>query len=131
MSTVSPRPADPAVRMALIEAGARMLAEHARPTIRRLAAEVGTSTMAVYTHFGSMDQLLGEVRRAGFSRLAAHMATVPHTRDPVSDLALLGGAYCINAMTNPAMYRVMFLESTLDDADADVGVDTFMPVVQG
>ena len=59
--------------MSLIEAAARVLAEEGRPavTARRLAAEVGASTMAVYTHFGSMDELLVRMCRDGFARFGA------------------------------------------------------------
>ena len=54
LSTVSPRTADPALRVTLIETAARLIAEHGTDalTLRRLASEVGASTMAIYTHFG-------------------------------------------------------------------------------
>ena len=129
MSTVSPRPADPRVRTALIEAAARLLADHEALTIRRLAAEVGTSTMAVYTHFGSMDDLRHEVRREGFARLAAHMAGVSPTNDPVADISALGWAYVANGLVNPNLYRVMFLEAAVDVDEHAVGDATFLPVV--
>jgi AcrR family transcriptional regulator len=128
---MSPRLADPDVRSALIDAAARLLAEHEPLTIRRLAGEVGTSTMAVYTHFGGMDELLAEVRREGFRRLAAHLEAVPPTTDPVADLLSLGWAYCTNAVTNPDLYRVMFLETTVDLEEAAFGAATFLPVVAG
>ena len=56
--------------MSLIEAGARVLAEEGRPavTARRLATEAGTSTMAVYTHFGSMEELFVQMCQEGFAR---------------------------------------------------------------
>lgn len=126
---MSPRPADPAVRVALIEAAARVLAERQQLTLRRVASEVGVSTMAVYTHFGSMDDLRREVRREGFERLAAHMAAVPQTTDPVADLVALGWAYCLNALESPDLYRVMFMETTVDTAEAVSSAATFLPVV--
>jgi AcrR family transcriptional regulator len=105
-----PRTADPATRDALIEAAAHLLTEHGVEglTLRRLTAEVGTSTMAVYTHFGSMDEVVREVRREGFARLAAHLDAVEATDDPISDLAVLGIAYLANAAENPHLYRAMF-----------------------
>src|SRR3954468_5048474 len=106
MSIVSPKPADPRVRSALIESAAQLLADHQPLTIRRLAADVGTSTMAVYTHFGSMDDLRRGGCREGFARLAAHLAAVTPTSDPVADLGALGWAYCVNGLTNPNLYRV-------------------------
>ena len=98
-------------------------------TVRRLAAQVGTSTMAVYTHFGSMDELRREVRREGFERLARHLAAVRATADPLSDLAALGWAYCLNALRNPDLYRAMFMETTVDTAEAASNVATFLPTV--
>ncbi len=129
MSRVSPKAADPKIRSALIDTAARLLAQHEPLTIRRLAADVGTSTMAVYTHFGGMQDLLRQVRREGFARLASHMTVVEQTRDPVADTTSLGWAYCVNALANPNLYRAMFLEAPLDPEDAELGTATFLPVV--
>jgi AcrR family transcriptional regulator len=130
MSMMSPKMADPGIRIALIEAAARLLARHEPLTVRGLAAQVGSSTMAVYTHFGSMDDLRRAVRQEGFARLSEHLAAVRPTRDPVADLASIGWAYCANALANPNLYRVMFLETPLDPEDAGVGAATFLPVVE-
>lgn len=75
---------------------------------RRLAARAGTSTMAVYTHFGGMRQLVEAVAREGFARFARLLAEVPETADPVADLLQLGVAYRDHAVANPQLYRVMF-----------------------
>jgi AcrR family transcriptional regulator len=128
---MSPRSADPALRTALVERAARLIAEEgaAGLTLRRLAREVGTSTMVVYTHFGGMDELRQEVRREGFSRLAEHLDGVVPSRDPVFDLGLLGWAYCRNALTNPNLYRVMFMELT-EPGGPVIGYDTFETLVK-
>ena len=123
------RSPDPTVRAALLERAAHLLAERQPVTLRGLAAEVGTSTMAIYTHFGSMEQLFREVRREGFERLADHLAHVPTTNDPVADLVALGWAYCLNAVANPDMYRVMFLDTSADLDEAAFGATTFLPVI--
>ncbi len=130
---MSPRPADPAVRTALIDAASRLIADDGgrQLTLRRVAEEVGASTMSVYTHFGGMDELRREVRREGFARLAAHLAELRASRDPVADLTLIGWAYYRSATTNPSLYRVMFMEQPLDEADAAVGQDTFESLVEG
>lgn len=131
LSTVSPRTADPALRMALVESAARLLAEEGAGglTLRRLAKEVGTSTMAVYTHFGGMDELRHEVRREGFNRLAEHLDAVVPSHDPIFDLGLLGWAYCRNALTNPNLYRVMFME-VAEPGRPLIGYDTFETLVK-
>lgn len=128
---MSPRLADPGVRAALIEAAARLVAEHGRDglTIRRLAALVGTSTMAVYTHFGGMDDLLREMRKEGFARLEGYMRSVRRTRDPVADLSALGWGYCVFAMENPHLYRVIFNEIDTDPEVAACGLASFEPVI--
>jgi AcrR family transcriptional regulator len=126
---MSPRTADPAVREALIEAAAGLIARHEALTTRRLAAEVGTSTMAVYTHFGSLDEVRRAVRRVGFDRLRANMERVRETDDPVADVGVLGWGYCANAIHNPNLYRAMFMEAPLDEQDAGAGLDTFERLV--
>jgi AcrR family transcriptional regulator len=107
---VTERRADPAVRVRLLEGAARLLAEEGPSalTLRRVATEADTSTMAVYTHFGSMADLADAVVAEGFSRLAALLAEVPRTDDAITDLAGLARAYLVNARQNPHLYAVMF-----------------------
>ncbi|MEJ7584383.1 MAG: TetR/AcrR family transcriptional regulator [Acidimicrobiales bacterium] len=107
---MSPRKADPAVREALSEAAARLLAEEgpAALTTRRLGAEIGASTTAVYTHFGSKDEIVRSMVVEGFSRLARQLSRVKVTDDPVLDGCNLGWAYRRHALANPHLYAVMF-----------------------
>jgi AcrR family transcriptional regulator len=102
----------PGTRSLLIEAGARLLAEHGPDalTTRRLAGEIGASTMAVYTHFGSMDDLRGAIRDAGYAQLERVWGAVSRTRDPVADLTVSGTSYVGFALANPNLYRAMFFE---------------------
>src|SRR5258708_29979814 len=108
LSTMSPRTADPALRMALVESAAKLIAEEGSGglTLRRLAKQVGTSTMAIYTHFGGMDELRQEVRREGFRRLAQHLHAVVPSRDPVFDLGLVGLGCCNNPLIHHQLYWV-------------------------
>ena len=131
LSTMSPRAADPAVRMALLETAARIIATEGlgKLTLRRLAHEVGTSTMAIYTHFGGMTELRREIRREGFARLGAREAAVGTTGDPVADVWALGMAYYGNAIENPNLYQAMFMDGPVDEADADAGLETFGQLV--
>lgn len=109
------RTPDPDVRARLIEAAARLLADEgpAALSTRRLAAEVGASTMAVYTHFGGLPELVRAVVQEGFARLAEHLSAVPTTDEPLADLAALGEAYRANALDNPQLYAVMFGSASL------------------
>jgi AcrR family transcriptional regulator len=103
------------MRRRLLETAARLLDDEgpAALSTRRLAAELGTSTMAVYTHFGGLPQLVQAVANEGFSRLAAHLCDVPETDDPLGDLAELGVAYRANALENRHLYAVMFGSASL------------------
>lgn len=109
---MSPRSADPAIRTALIDAAARILATDGPSALstRRLAAQVGASTMAVYTHFGSMDQVRQAVRQDGFARLGAELDALAHTDDPVTDLTADALGYLDFGLANPELYRAMFVD---------------------
>jgi AcrR family transcriptional regulator len=124
---MSPKTADPKMRMALLETAAELIAAEgpSQLSLRKLAQAVGTSTMAVYTHFGGMDELRREVRREGFNRLRDHLSAVAQTDDPVADIGQLGAAYYVNAVTNPNLYRAMFMEPPVGPDDGDTGIDTF------
>jgi AcrR family transcriptional regulator len=125
-----PKSPDPQVRTALIDTAALLLGQGPEVlTTRRLAEQVGTSTMAVYTHFRGMDDLRKAVRKEGFDRLAAHLEAVGPTDDPVADVAASGGAYLFNAITNAHLYRFMFMEAI--DEDDDIGDSTFERLVAG
>jgi AcrR family transcriptional regulator len=115
MSRVSPRQADPNLGSNLIEAAARLLAEEGPFALstRRLAAAVGTSTTAVYTRFGGMDDLVRAMVHEGFARLNARMTSVGSTDDAVADVAALGTAYRLNALEHRNLYQAMFGGSAL------------------
>ncbi|MEU5002029.1 TetR/AcrR family transcriptional regulator [Streptomyces sp. NPDC021622] len=102
------RTKDPTVRSLLLDRAAHMLRTRQPVTLRTLVAGTGVSTMAVYTYFGGMDGLWKALRQEGFTRLAAQLAAVKMSADPVRDLAALGAAYLANALENPDLYRVMF-----------------------
>lgn len=75
---------------------------------RRLAGEIGASTMAVYTHFGALPALVEAVVRDGLLRFADHVRAVPETEDPVADLMARGMAFGEWALQNPQLYRLMY-----------------------
>ncbi|MBG0815543.1 TetR/AcrR family transcriptional regulator [Planomonospora sp. ID82291] len=113
------RTKDPTVRSLLLERAAQMLRARRPVTLRTLVAGTGVSTMAVYTYFGGMDGLWRSLRQEGFTRLAAKLAAVPVSADPVRDLTALAAAYLANALENPDLYRVMFdADFELEDAEA-------------
>lgn len=107
---MSPRAADPELGGKLIETAARLLAEQGplALTTRRLATEVGTSTMAVYTRFGGMDDLVRAVVHEGFRHLGERMSAVGTCEDPITDVMRLGMAYRANAHEHSHLYTAMF-----------------------
>jgi len=94
----------------LLEA-ARRAVEESGPEVlraRALTAAVGTSTQAIYTHFGGMPGLFEAIVADGFARFAAHVAEVPESEDTVADFFAKGLAYSEWALTHPQLYRLMF-----------------------
>jgi hypothetical protein len=56
---------------------------------------------------------------------------VQQTDDALADLARLCLAYYENATTDPDLYRVVFMEQPLDEADAVIGSESFQVLVAG
>ncbi|WP_312875004.1 TetR/AcrR family transcriptional regulator [Actinomadura litoris] len=136
-ATVSPRRPDPRLTTRLIDIGARLLAQGGPGALstRRLAAEAGCSTMAVYTHFGGMSGLVRGMVHEGFARLQRAFSGVVDSADPVADMALIGRVYRDNARTNPYLYAIMFGTATpagfsLTDQDRQYGRFTLARVVE-
>lgn len=110
-----PRPKihDDQLRVRLLDrAGELLSAEgpHAL-NLRRLAADVGTSTTAVYTLFGGKPALLRALYREAFDRLGERLAAVPRTEDLTHDLLRLAWAYRECALADPQLYSIMFTRS--------------------
>jgi AcrR family transcriptional regulator len=87
---------------------------------RRVAGAAGTSTMAVYTHFGGMRGLIAEVAEEGLRQFDAAL-TVPQTADPVADLFAIRDAYRRYAIERPHMYRLMFGSTSAHGINAPAG----------
>lgn len=98
------------MRAQLIEAAVRLLADEGPQSLqaRRLAREIGTSTMAVYHYFGGVPQLLRGVAEDGFRRLTRRLDTLPTTEDPVADLLRQALTYRGFARENPHLHDLMF-----------------------
>lgn len=105
-----PRIHDEDTRAALLEAAGQLLATDGPSalSLRRLAHEVGASTQAIYTLFGSKDGLVRALHRTGFATLDRHLAAVEPTGAPVDDLGALALAYRAAALAQPHLYGVMF-----------------------
>src|SRR5690625_612632 len=121
-----PRVHDDALRHRLRSRAAEIISVDGQRalSLRGLAADVGTSTAAVYTLFGGKKGLLAAVYRDAFGRLAARMSEVDSSDDPIDDIIWLGLAYRQAAVDDPAGYQVVFGggmgpdDVTKQDADA-------------
>lgn len=144
MATVTSQP-ERSVRDDLLNAALALLAEHGPDALqtRKIAAAAGTSTMAVYTHFGGMPQLIAAIAEEGLRRFDAAL-TIAETDDPVADLLATGIAYRSFAIERPHLYRLMFGSTsahginapaqnmlTLTLAEIDVHFPSFAHVVRG
>jgi AcrR family transcriptional regulator len=98
------------VREQLVEAGMRVVERDGLPALsaRKLAAETGTSTMAVYTHFGGMNGVVDAIAREAFVRFTRALTEVEQTDDPVADFVVMGWRYREFALANPQRYQMMF-----------------------
>jgi AcrR family transcriptional regulator len=75
-------------------------------SIRRLADEVGTTTRAVYSLFGSKEGLLVALAARGFDILRANVDAQRLTSSPQADLAKAGFAFRAFSTEHPALFRL-------------------------
>jgi AcrR family transcriptional regulator len=110
------------VRDEMLHAAVGLLDEQGPDALqtRRVAGAAGTSTMAVYTHFGGMRGLIAEVAEEGLRQFDAAL-TVPETDDPVADLFAVGAAYRRYAIERPHIYRLMFGSTSAHGINAPAG----------
>ncbi|HWD06578.1 MAG TPA: TetR/AcrR family transcriptional regulator [Amycolatopsis sp.] len=108
-----PRTHDDALRLKLLDrAGELISADGPKAlSLRKLAADVGTSTTAVYSLFGSKPDLVNALYVEGFRRFGERLRAVARTGDAVADLVSLGLAYRASAQADPHLYAIMFTRS--------------------
>ena len=133
-----PRPKvhDEALRARLLDRAAETLSTDGPDglSLRKLAADAGTSTTAVYSLFGGKPALLRELYLEAFRRFGERLSTVKRSGDPVEDLVRLGIAYRESARADPHLYEIMF-STTIPgfEPDADAirqAVGTLQPLLE-
>lgn len=76
-------------------------------TVRGVAAGIGTTTRAVYSAFGSKDQLVVALGSRGFDLLREQIEAMPATADPARDLVDAGvNVFRRFAVDHPALFRI-------------------------
>ena len=97
--------------MALLDA-AELLVARSGPqalSVRSVANEVGTSTRAVYSLFGSKGGMLAELAIRAFEFLRDELDALPLSDDPIGDLEKCGAVvYRRFVLEHPSLYRIAF-----------------------
>lgn len=77
-------------------------------SMRRIAAAVGITPMAIYKHYADKDALLNALMLDGFVAWEARVARIAE-HDPTAWLRALGAAFLDFALTEPRRYEAAFL----------------------
>jgi AcrR family transcriptional regulator len=94
---------------ALLLAAAERAVEDSGPdalSVRGVAGDVGTTTRAVYSLFGSKDGLIAALGAQAFEFLRAGLAELPQTDDPAADLVETGLVFRRLAIERPTLYSI-------------------------
>lgn len=106
-----PREHDDETRAALRAAAERLVAAGGPDalTVRAVADQVGTTTRAIYSVFGSKDGLVVTLAEQAFELLAAGLDALPETDDPAGDLIEAGVTmYRTFVREHPSLFRIAF-----------------------
>jgi AcrR family transcriptional regulator len=78
-------------------------------TVRAVAQEVGTTTRAIYSVFGSKDGLVTALAEQAFDLLRTGIDKLPETDDPAGDLIDAGATmYRRFVLDHPSLFRIAF-----------------------
>lgn len=107
-----PREHDDETREALRAAAERLFERHgpAGVSVRAVANEVGTTTRAVYSLFGSRDGLLVDaLAQQAYELLTAALNAHPETDDPIADVIdMAPSVFRRFVLEHPALFRITF-----------------------
>ena len=103
-----PREHDERTASALLAAAERMVQEGGPDalSVRGVASEVGTTTRAVYSLFGSKEGLLGALGARAFDLLREGLEALPRTDDPGADLVAAGLMFRRFASEHPSLFAI-------------------------
>ncbi|MCK8679958.1 MULTISPECIES: TetR/AcrR family transcriptional regulator [Streptomyces] len=103
---------DEALRLRLINRAAATVFDRGAGalSLRRLAADVKTSTTAVYSLFGNKAGLIDSLYQEAVRLFLARLTAVRPSDDPAADVVRLGIAYRDYAVANPHLYGIVFAD---------------------
>ncbi|HLY42321.1 MAG TPA: TetR/AcrR family transcriptional regulator [Terracidiphilus sp.] len=93
-----------AARHILIKEGADAV------TMRRVAAAVGITAMALYRHYPDRAGLLNSIADEGFEELAGRISALRLSGDLEARLTAVLDIYIDHALENPKLFELMFLK---------------------
>jgi AcrR family transcriptional regulator len=105
-----PKEHDQRTAAALLEAAERAIQQSGPDgiSVRGVASDVGTTTRAVYSLFGSKQGLIAALAAHGFDLLRTGMEQLPETSAPDDDLIEAGLVIRHFAIEHPALFRIVF-----------------------
>jgi AcrR family transcriptional regulator len=105
-----PRQHDEHTAAALLDAAERTIAEKGVDalSLREVASDAGTTTRAVYSLFGSKDELLGALGVRAFELLQRELKALPATDQPLNDLVEAALMFRRFALEHPALFSIAF-----------------------
>jgi AcrR family transcriptional regulator len=112
-----PKEHDETTRAALLSAAERLIDEGGQDaaSVRAVADEVGPSTRAVYSVFGSKQGLLEALAIRFFEELRTATDALPLTDEPAADLVNAAmNAWRATVLRHPSLYRLVFLRLVPD-----------------
>jgi len=105
-----PKTHDDALRGRLLACAAELISTDGVDalSLRKLAADVHTSTTAVYSLFGGKPGLIRTVYLEAFKGFERELRAAAKSHDPAEDLIQLGLAYRRYALAQPHLYALLF-----------------------
>src|SRR5262249_54300239 len=103
-----PKQHDDGTATALLQAAERAIEEHGVDalSVRGVAAEVGVSTRAVYSVYGSKEALVAALAVRAFDLLGAAVDDLPTTGDPTDELIAAGLEFRRFAVGHPSLFAL-------------------------
>jgi AcrR family transcriptional regulator len=117
------------LKAALIQAATSLIKKSGIESLslRNIAAEVGVSHMAPYSHFKNKSELFQAVAASGFIELGNRMMQVKQDlTDPKELILLYGVEYIEFASSNPQLYKLM-LSQTHPGKHLEANTDSHTP----
>jgi AcrR family transcriptional regulator len=99
------------VREKILEAARELFVREGYESVsmRKIAARVGYTAMALYRHFADKEALLRELCLEDFRTLRQAMDRIASDPDPIERLRRTGRAYVDFALEYPNQYRLLFM----------------------